>query len=127
MIFSCYKYKSFHNENKLNWPIQPATIENWCDMVNRDQGYCNKKTFFKHVTFLFFLKIRKLKYSDLSSCHWYWREQIKLDLKKSLVILKNKYNECRRNPDRIKFIFNSNTSLKDIEMDIKSKELKLSK
>jgi|TARA_R110002153_G_C12932675_1_gene456234 hypothetical protein len=40
MIFPQYKYKEYNNTNKKYWPLQPATIENWCKMVNEAHEYC---------------------------------------------------------------------------------------
>jgi len=61
----------------------------------------------------------------LPSFHPYWRNKVKKDIRKSIKQTVVKYNECKKNPEKIKYHFNSYTSLGDIEKIIKEYKLKL--
>jgi hypothetical protein len=124
MIFPQYNYKNFHLDNKDEHPIQPYSIDGWCKMVNDCDKYCKKFNWWKWVMFYFWYNVGRFKYHNLPSQHPYWKIETNKDLKKTLNDLLIKYNACKRNPDKIKYHFNSSTTITDIERtiaDIKSK------
>lgn len=115
MVFAQYGYKTFHNENTEKHPIQPYHWDNWIKMVNNNVKYCAKMNWFKMIEFYFWIIVGRVRFCDLPSFHRYWKHEVRKNEKKSLKILISKYELCKKNPTRIKYLFNKNTSLKDIE------------
>ena len=125
MIFAQYGYKEFNGENKDNHPLQPYHIDNWCKMVNENRRYCQKMNWFKWIEFYFLLSIGRFKMVDTPSFHRYWKTQTNKQDKKSLKDLTEKYELCKKDTDQIKYLFNANTSLIDLEKRIKEKKKKI--
>lgn len=127
MIFSQYGYKNFHNENIDKHPITPYTLQGWVKMVNDNRLYCSKMNFFKWVELYFWVFFGRVKFCDLPSFHEYWSLQVRRDYKKKLIILISKYELCKKDQSQIKYLFNSNTSLNDIEKKINEYKILIKK
>lgn len=78
MIFPHYNYQNYHNDNKESWPLQPPTIENWCQMVNDASKYClNLKNINEFIGIV--------SPSALPSFHPYWKNQVRIDTFNTLI------------------------------------------
>ena len=116
MIFCQYNYKNYHNDNTDKHPTEPYRWDNWVNMVNDNQKYCSKMNWIKWIEFYFWVHIiRRCTVVDLPSFHKYWKLQVNKDLKIYIEQMEIKYEECKKTPDRIKYLFNATTSLQDIE------------
>jgi len=62
----------------------------------------------------------KCKDIELPSFHPYWNLLVRINLRKDLFKLIEKYEECKKDSSKIKYYFNVNTSLHSIENKIKS-------
>jgi hypothetical protein len=100
MTFSIYKYKEYNNDNGNDWSIQPPTIDNWCDMVNKDREYCKKFNLYKWMVLYYHIYFKSLKTSELPSYHPYWMKIIKNRDKKKITpkvkhkVIKIKYKDA---------------------------------
>ena len=118
MIFAQYGYRNFHNENTDKHPIQPYHWNNWVKMVNDNQKYCAKMNWLKWVELYFWIMMGRVRKVELPSFHRYWRLQVNKQYAVDVKSLIVKYETCKKDPSQIKYLFNINTSLKDIEQKI---------
>ena len=65
------------------------------------------------------------KVSEIPSYHPYWTMIVCEKLKETLEWTKDKYKKCLKDYNNIKFYFNSNTKITDIEDKIKSYKNKI--
>lgn len=99
------------------YPADFPSWANWVDFVNSNYEYGqNSSTLLDYVG--------HCRISDLPSFHPHWREESRLQHVKELVVLKQKFEECIANHDKIKIFFNKTTSLEDIEKMVLEKEKK---
>jgi hypothetical protein len=102
MVFPQYNYQNFHNNNKELWPLQPATTENWCKMVNDCFAYCeNIENPYEFEGIC--------SASDLPSEHPYWDIQVLNKQIEYALQISNKLERCKKNPDMFKYEFSQNT------------------
>jgi hypothetical protein len=87
-------------------------------MVDDNYDYCQNFNLWKWVVFYFWYYVGRVRYCDLPSFHPYWKNEVKKDMRKKLDSIIIKYNECKNNPEKIKYYFNATTSLRDIEKRI---------
>jgi len=120
MIFAQYGYKNYHNGNSEAHPIK-----SWAKMVSDNQRYCMKNTWIKALELRLWLIVGRVSLCELPSFHWYWKEQSKKEIKSRLKILVRQYEECKKNPDRIKYLFNANTTLSHLESRINTYKFQL--
>lgn len=59
---------------------------------------------------------------DLPSSHPYWTIQVLLDDYKSYLILLDKIKECEEDNNKIKFLFNSSTTIEELRLRVKQYE-----
>ena len=120
MNFAQYEYQEFNNQNKALHPIS-----DWCKMVNDNYEYCKNWNTTKEFQFKIALFLGLVKPIDLPSFHPYWKEQIKQRLELDLKKLMSIFESCKQDNSKIKILFNSTTSIKDIELKIKELKLKI--
>lgn len=115
MILVSQDYKDIHSIGK---------VEEWIELINRDQQYCTNLT--REQVFEF---EKYCKPSDLPSYHPYWSYQTYLSLIKYRDELVNKYHLCKDNSDLIKIYFQASTDLLEIEKRIirRTKDIEESK
>ncbi len=114
MVMCHLDYKNFHIENKELWVTSDDWNSDWCKMVNDNQSYCKALPIEKYKEFE-----GKCDEVNLPSFHPYWKVQIMLSDKKNYSELIEKYNECKEDNSKIKFLFNSSTQLSDIEIRVR--------
>ena len=112
MIFSQYRYKNFHNDNKSKHPLS------WNKMLSDNYNYCHKMNFLKWIELYFFIAIGRVKEYELPSFHRYWQLQIIKNDKTTLKVLIVKYEICKKDASQIRYLFNSTTELRDVEQKI---------
>lgn len=111
MRFAQYNYQEFHNGNKELWPIK-----DWWEMVKINEETCKNIPLSKHLEFR-----GKCRAIELPSFHPYWRVQILMDEAKHAIKLRQQYDECVADPNKIPILFNKNTQLDDIARMINEK------
>lgn len=118
MIFAHKNYKEIKLKDCKSW-------NEWCELIRVDQKYCSKfnqiKWFWFHVWYL----LGRFNPNNLSSWHPHWKLMVLEDVNKSLIELKEKYEICLNDSEKIKYLFNSTTTLESIEQMIKDKQIKL--
>lgn len=93
-------------------------IKDWCIFVNENYKYGNTTSTvwdWKH----------KCKESDLPSYHPYWSMLVWKDTKSRLKWIEDRYEECVKDHNKIKYYFNSSKKLSQIEDDIKNYKNKI--
>lgn len=118
MIFCQKRYKELNNKNHNH------TSKEWFEMVKKNEQYCENWNLFKRFEMYFYKWHRGFNYSDLPSQHPYWKLQVKKDYRLIVKTLQEKYEECKKDNSKIKYMFNRNTSLKDIEDKIERYKLR---
>lgn len=110
MIFTVYNYREFNNSNKHEW------VKSWNEMVNEDYDFCKNN----HTVIP-----EEIKVSDLPSYHPYWKNKVRKDTLKTIKRHEDNYKECLKDPDRIKYLYNIDTTLEGIRDKITNLEKKL--
>lgn len=96
-------------------------------MVNDNQNYCQNFNLWKWTVFYFWVNFGRMKYCNLPSFHPYWKNERKKVAKKQLNQMIIKYNECKKNPEKIKYYFNSSATLDSIKENVKKHKEELKK
>jgi hypothetical protein len=123
MIFPQYQYKSFHNENKSEWALQPPTNENWCKMVNECNRYCENLP----LSEIFEFEKYNVKPTDYSfpSSHPYFSFIVYVDLEKSQLDKTLKIKQCILDHNKTKLLFNASADIKELQKDVEKKLIEI--
>lgn len=99
--------QSFNNESDM-----------WINFVNENYKYSQEKS--KYNDFK-----GKCEAFDLPSFHPYWELMIRLRNRKYLFEITKKYKECLLDKNKIKFFFNKDSNILDVEVKIKRLKQKI--
>lgn len=119
MIFCQYNYKEFNNSNKHEHPTT------WNKMVDGNTVYCERFNILKWTKFWFYIYTGKIKLHEIPSCHPYFKYVVQKRMLNNLVLLYNTYFECKKDTTKIKYYFNSSTTINTIEAKIKKDASKI--
>lgn len=91
------------------------TYDEFVKKVNDNYEYLQKFNWWKWILFWVFIWVRGLKMSDIPAHHPYWATQVSKDIEKSIKDLEDKLRVCKKDSGQIRYLFNSNTSISNIE------------
>lgn len=121
MIFPQYQYDNYSLYESKTLP------DSWNNMVNGAVNYCDNFDKFKWNEFCFYYYKGKFVPSDLPSFHPYWSAVASFKRREDLDKLINKYEECRRDPDKLVYYFSQDMTLTLVKRMIIEKEQNLLK
>jgi hypothetical protein len=87
------------------------TWQDWLDFVTENIRYCREESTINDFE-------GKCKDSDLPSEHPYWKQQIRNQWYETMLRHIKNLNQCIKDPNKIKFLYNSNTTLTTIKEKI---------
>ena len=106
--------KTFETKTASDFPDWKA----WIEFVNYNQEYARTKSE------VFDFK-GKCKNWELPSFHPYWAYVVKQKLKTKIELHEHRLIECKKDPGKIKYYYNSTTSLTDIVAKIEGCKQKM--
>ncbi len=99
VLFACIGYKN-----------TSTCFDEYHELCVREKDFCKNLKWHK--------KPKHVNKFSLLSCHPYWKHEAKKEKREYLYKLQDMYNECVKDPTKIKYFFNSSSSLISIKKQI---------